>query len=148
MVQLSPFHHHLAMRLAFYIVYSLREWQVHTQECFHTLISISRIDDTIHQLLSSPSWDLQCMAQMCVPLGRWIVHFFVSFLLVVMLYYFCRALDNLVSGQNPHSIHLLWVKLLVMLAEGWTFHWNAAELLSNEFRIVRDSVGNTDWYLI
>ena len=26
---------------------------------------------------------------------------------VVILYYFCGALDNLVSGQNPHSIHLL-----------------------------------------
>ena len=32
MIQLSPFHYHLTMRLAFYIVYSLREWQVHIRK--------------------------------------------------------------------------------------------------------------------
>ena len=99
MKQLGPFHHHLTMKLVSYIVYSLREWQVHTQECFHTSVSISGTDDTIHHLLSSPSCDIQCTVQMSVPLGRWI--------LVIILYYFCGAQDNLVSGQNPHSIHLL-----------------------------------------
>ena len=52
------------MKLVSYIVYSLREWQVHTQECFHTSVSISGTDDTIHHLLSSPSCDIQCTVQM------------------------------------------------------------------------------------
>ena len=86
MIQLGPFHHHLTMRSAFYTVYSLKAMQVHNRECFHTLVSILGTDDTIHHLQSSPSWDLQCMAQMgtyqsllFVPLVRWICHFYVSF---------------------------------------------------------------------
>ena len=43
---------------------------------------------------------------------------FLRVLLVVILYYFCGALDNLVSGQNSTQYTLTWVKLLVMLAEG------------------------------
>ena len=67
--------------------------------------------------------------------------------LIVMLYYFCGALDSLVSGQNSTQYTLTWVKLLVMLVEGWTFHWNAAELLSNKFRFVHSGAESTDWYL-
>ena len=67
--------------------------------------------------------------------------------LIVMLYYFCGALDNLVSGQNSTQYTLTWVKLLVMLVEGWTFHWIAAELLSNEFRFMHGGAESTDWYL-
>ena len=67
--------------------------------------------------------------------------------LVVILYYFYGALDNLVSGQNSTQYTLTWVKLLVMLVKVWTFHWNAAELLSNEFRFVHNGAESTDWYL-
>ena len=94
------------MRLAFYIVYSLREWQVHTPECFHTLVSIFRIYDTIHHLPFSPSWDLQCTAQMFVPLGGWIGHFYMSFSLTC-----CITAVGLWTTWSqvkiPHSIHLL-----------------------------------------
>ena len=134
------------MRLVSYIVYSLREWQVHMQECFHTSVSISRTDDTIHHLPSSPPWDLQCMVQMFVPLGRWIAHFYVCFLLSS-----CITSVGLWTAWPQVKIHTVytyfWVKLLVMLAEGWTFHWNAAELLSKEFRFVHSGVESTDWYL-
>ena len=119
MKQLGPFYHHLTMRLVSYIVYSRREWQVHTRECFHTSVSISGTDGTIHHSLFSPSWDLQCTAQMFVPLGGMDWSFLcVLELLVVILYYFCGALDNLVSGQNSTQYTPTWVKLLVMLAEG------------------------------
>ena len=94
------------MRLVSYIVYSLREWQVHIQECFHTSVSISGTDDTIHHLPSSPSWDLQCMVQMFVPLGRWVGHFYVCFLLL----YFITSVGLWTTWSQvkiPHSIHLL-----------------------------------------
>ena len=117
MIQLGPFHHPLTMRLTFYIVYSLTEWQVHTQECFYTLVSISGINDIIHHLPSSPSWDLQCTAQMFVPLGGWIGHFYVSFSLSCCIT-ICGALNILVSGQNSTQYTLTWVMLLVMLVEG------------------------------
>ena len=89
MIPLGPFHHHLTIRSAFYTVYSLIEMQVHNRECFHTLVSILGTDDTIHHLESSPSWDLQCMAQigghqslLFVPHVRWIGHFYMSFSLL------------------------------------------------------------------
>ena len=55
---------------------------------------------------------------------------------LVIVNYFRGALDNMVSGQKSTQYTLAWVKLLVMLAEGWTFHWITAELLSGEFRCV------------
>ena len=95
------------MRLAFYIVYSLKEWQVHIRECFHTLVSIFRIYDTIHHLPSSPSWDLQCTAQMLVPLGGWIGHFYVSFLLLSCCITSVGLWTTWSQVKIPHSIHLL-----------------------------------------
>ena len=57
--------------------------------------------------------------------------------LVFILYYFCGALDDLVSGQKSTQYTLtLVIELLVLLVEGWTFHWIAAELLSSECRFV------------
>ena len=57
--------------------------------------------------------------------------------LVFILYYFCGALDDLVSGQKSTQYTLTWViQLLVLSEEGWTFHWIAAELLSSECRFV------------
>ena len=116
MKQLGPFHHHLTMRLVSYIVYSPREWQVHTQECFHTSVSISRTDDTIHHSPSSPSWDLQCTAQMFVPLGGWIGHFYVC--LSFLLSYCITSVGLWTTWSQvkiPHSIHLLgWSCLLCL----------------------------------
>ena len=45
------------------------------------------------------------------PLVRWFDHRFG----LVIVYYFCRALDILVSGLDPHSIHLLGYSCLLCL---------------------------------
>ena len=65
--------------------------------------------------------------------------------LIVMLYYFCGALDNLVSGQN--STQYTISEVACDAGKGLNFHWNAAELLSNEFRFVHNGAESTDWYL-
>ena len=144
MTQLSPFHHHLTMRLAFYIVYSLREWQVHIRECFHTLVSIFRIYDRIHHLLPVHLGTFNVWRKCLSLLGDGLViSTWVSHCCHVVLLLWGSGWLGLRS--KLHTVYTYLVELLVMLAVGWTFHWNAAELLSNEFRFVHKGADSTDW---
>ena len=81
-------------------------------------------------------WLEECLSHLCC----WLVILYKF--AMVMLYYFCGALDN--SGhKNPYSVHLLQWSCLWWLMEGWSFYWNAAGPLSNEFRIVHRCAGST-----